>query len=59
MKHTFSSAKMTNQTLLAIMKTLFYRHIKKIQLVKVFPKLHIHKNGSNLQVGSYRYTHAD
>ena len=38
-KQTFSNNKMATQTLLAIMKTYFYRDIKEIQLAKVLPEV--------------------
>ena len=41
---------MPTQSLLTIMKTLLYRDIKRIQLAKVFPKLCLYENCSNLQL---------
>ena len=41
---------MTTQTLLGILKTLLYKDIKKIQQAKLFPKLRVHDNYSNLQL---------
>ena len=40
---------MTTQTLLVTRKTLLYRDINKIQLAKLFPKLRLNENSSNLQ----------
>ena len=41
---------MTSNTLLDTLRTLVYGDTKKIQLAKVFPKLRLHANCSNLQL---------